>query len=283
MNYEKLDFQHKEQLVENFSKIKVSLSEYSFANVYLFRKNHQYEVINDGQIFLKGHTYDGQTFLMPTVDIQQLDFDHLKELMKTVNFLFPIPEAWLPYFSENEFTFSYNEADTDYVYTVEKMATFKGRKLSKKRNLLKQFLSRYQPDTYCLNFAKIKDAVHILEQWQEDVSSPPEDTDYHACLESLNKLEALDLFGIIYYVDSEPAGFIISEDLTDEMLALHFAKGKRKFKGLYQYMYNTFANVLSDKYTQLNFEQDLGKLALKIAKSSYIPDALLKKYRVMLK
>ena len=45
-------------------------------------------------------------------------------------------------------------------------------------------------------------------------------------------------------------------------------------------MFNHFANMLPRKYEFLNFEQDLGKLALKIAKSSYHPDRMLNKYRV---
>ena len=45
-------------------------------------------------------------------------------------------------------------------------------------------------------------------------------------------------------------------------------------------MYNHFAKILPKKYAFLNFEQDLGKLALRIAKSSYDPDRILKKYRI---
>jgi uncharacterized protein len=45
-------------------------------------------------------------------------------------------------------------------------------------------------------------------------------------------------------------------------------------------MYNHFAKILPKQYAFLNFEQDLGKLALRIAKSSYDPDRILKKYRV---
>jgi hypothetical protein len=33
----------------------------------------------------------------------------------------------------------------------------------------------------------------------------------------------------------------------------------------------------------MNFEQDLGKLELRIAKSSYVPDMMVKKYRVRIK
>jgi hypothetical protein len=61
---------------------------------------------------------------------------------------------------------------------------------------------------------------------------------------------------------------------------LHFAKGNRKFKGVYQYMFNQFARILPGKYQYMNFEQDLGKLALRIAKSSYHPDQILEKYRL---
>jgi hypothetical protein len=124
------------------------------------------------------------------------------------------------------------------------------------------------------------DLLKILNAWQEELGLAKEETDYFPCVEAIEKKEDLGLCGIIYYVDEEPAGFILSEPLSEDTLALHFAKGMRKYKGLYQYMYNSFAKILSPKYEHLNFEQDLGLVALKAAKSSYIPDMLLKKYRV---
>ncbi len=279
----KLDLTHQELLTQRFQQLDITLSEYTFANLYLFRQNHQYEVVTDGEIFVKGKTYDGFTYLMPTRDVRQIDLDLVKSQLRTVDFLFPIPTEWRSHFPTPEFEFDYNEADTDYLYTVEKMATFKGRKLSKKRNLLKQFLALYQPEPFTLNAGRLDDAVKVLDQWQTDVQQPREATDYYPCREALKLLEPLQLFALIYYVNGEPGGFIISEEINPQTLALHFAKGIKKYKGLYQYMYNTFANVLSNRYQQLNFEQDLGKLELKIAKASYLPDALLKKYRVRLK
>ena len=103
MKYEKLGFLHKEQLEKHFTEIEIPLSEYSFANLYLFRKNHDYEIIDGKQVFLKGKTYDGESYIMPTTDISNIDFNELKKLLKPVDFLFPVPEDWLPYFPENEF------------------------------------------------------------------------------------------------------------------------------------------------------------------------------------
>jgi len=75
----------------------------------------------------------------------------------------------------------------------------------------------------------------------------------------------------------------LGEELNQEMFVLNFAKAKKRFKGIYQYMYNNIANLLPQRYKYFNFEEDLGKEPLKVAKSSYIPDALLKKFRVALK
>lgn len=280
MHSEKLSLEHKTLLSERLKKVTNHLSEYSFANLYLFRNKHDYELIFNDEIFIKGKTYDGHSFLMPTWNIEEKDLALINQYLKSVDFLFPIPNEWLGLFPNTVYDQTFLEADTDYVYTVEKLATFKGRKLSKKRNLLKQFLESYQPTTHKFTTDHIEDAIFVLDHWQNDVEVSKENNDYYPCLEALKIYDKLDLCGITYYVDQEPAGFILAEKLNDETLALHFAKGRKKFKGLYQYMYNTFARILSPRYKFLNFEQDLGQLALKIAKSSYIPDHLLKKYRI---
>ncbi len=92
--------------------------------------------------------------------------------------------------------------------------------------------------------------------------------------------EALALCGGIYYADDEPAGFVIGEELNDETFVLHFAKARTRFKGVYQYLYNNFAKVLPPKYRYLNLEQDLNKENLRVFKSSYVPDVMVKKARV---
>jgi len=283
MNIEKLSFNHKDLLYERLRSVDTPISEYTFANIYLFRNPHNYEVVFDKELFIKGKTYDGFIYLMPTTDIRKINYDYLKNLMKDADFLFPMPEEWLGIFNTDEFEFSYKEEDMDYIYTVEKISTFKGRKLHKKRNLLKQFMRLYENEAYPLTEERMEDAVNILNQWKEDIGVPDQETDYDPCLEALKLYDNLILCGGIYYVDKEPGGFIIGEELDEETFVLHFAKGKRKFKGLYQYMYNTFAKILPKKYKYLNFEQDLGHLALKIAKSSYVPDFMLKKYRIRLK
>ncbi len=283
MDIQPLSLTHKDTLGQRLKALACPISEYSFANLYLFREAHHYEVVFDKEVFIRGVTYDRHRYLMPTFDVATADIDYLISIMQDVDFLFPIDESRLGAFDPERFTFTAKEGDMDYVYTVEKMKTYKGRRLHKKRNLMKQFLETYTHHEFALTQDKIKDALSILEEWQQDNSLSGAQTDYVPCKEALNLNEELCLCGIVYYANDEPAGFILGEELNSETFVMHFVKAKKRFKGIYQYMYNSFANLLPVRYKYLNFEQDLDREALRLAKSSYLPDIMLKKYRVGLK
>jgi len=283
MRSEKLGIDHKDLLVPRLKAMKTSLSEYTFPNLYLFRANHDYEVMIDKEIFIRGRSYDGRTYIMPTSDVRRIDTPYLKDLMRDVEFLFPIPEEWLTAFDPAEFDVTFAEGDADYVYTVEKMSTYKGRNLHKKRNLLKQFLELHTHDARPLTNDRLNEARAILNEWLAASDMKPDGTDYGPCLEALERYEELVLCGGITYANDEPAGFVLGEELNPETFVLHFAKARTKFKGIYQYLFNNFAMILPPSYKYLNLEQDLDKENLRIFKSSYVPDLLLKKARVRLK
>lgn len=283
MQKEKLTFKHKALLFDRLKEIEYPLSEYSFANLYLFRQIHQYEVIYDKEIFISGLSYDHQNFLMPTICLKDLDFNYLQSIITGFDFLFPVPEQCLPEFDQSVFDCYCKKSDMDYIYDLNKFSTYSGKKLQSKRNLVKQFLSLYEHQELPLTREHMEDARNILYHWQQDHPGKEDETDYYPCLEALNLYDELRLCGGIYYANNEPAGFIIGEELNKEVYVIHFAKGLKKFKGIYQFMYNNFANLLNAHYKFYNFEQDMGKESLRKAKSSYKPLYMLKKYRVRLK
>ncbi len=283
MKFETIDFSHKDLIVKSLSGIETNISEYSFANLYLFRKYHDYKFgIVDNVPLVFGKSYDNQKFYMILECLKYSDKDFIKKLLCDVDYIFPIDKKWKDFFDLEVFYFDYYDGDSDYIYTVEKMSTYKGRKLHKKRNLLKQHNLNFSTEAFCIDDLNINDAEYILEQWMKDVDMEIDETDYYACKEALEKRKELGLCGVIYYSDNEPSGFILGEGLNNETFVMHFAKGLRYYKGIYQYMYNNFAKKLPRHYKYINFEQDLGKVALKVAKSSYVPDYMLKKYRLKL-
>lgn len=285
MNFQKLEYSHRTVLSTVLRTKNSYLSEYSFTNAYLFRDPHNYKLFQDGNCtFLHGVTYDSKTYFMPVCPIERIPTDKLIELGNTVDFFFPIQEEWLQYFPEDKFQWEYLDGDSDYIYLTERLATLAGRKLAKKRNLLKQYNEYPNREDFILTQDRINDAKKILSIWEEDIQAyDNHGSDYEETLEALNKLIEFNLVGLISYVDGEPSGFVLGEELNDNTFALHFAKGVRKFKGIYQHLYNEFAIYLQEKYLYINFEQDLGKDSLKQAKSTYYPDVMRLKYRVSLK
>ncbi len=281
MTSEPLAFHHKDKLHERLKAVPTFLSEYSFANLYLFRHAHNFHLVVDGQeMWLTGKTYDGHSFVMPTCDIRTQSVEPLLKVARGYDFIFPIDEAWLSSFDPKGVRVEFDEGDSDYIYTTQQMATYQGPKMHGKKNLLNQFMALYTPEAKPLTKERMADARDVLDAWQADMAESKEETDYAACLEAFDLYDELVLCGGIYYVNQEPAGIIMGEEFNQTMFTLHFAKGKRKFKGMYQYMFNHFTKMLPHHYEFLNLEQDLGKLALKIAKASYHPERMLKKYRV---
>jgi hypothetical protein len=281
MNKEKLELKHGALLYDRLKELNLTISEYSFANLFLFRSAHEYEVVTDREIFISGITYDGVRYAMPTSDIRTMDREYFKRVLEEFGMVFPVPEEWLGAFDSGDYKVRCSDGDMDYVYTAEKISTYKGKKLHKKRNLLYQFYDLYEHKAVPLTLERRDDARKILREWQADSGQAVTDTDYNECMEAIDLQDELRLCGGIYYADEEPAGFIIGEEINSDMFALHFAKGLKKVKGIYQFMYNNCAQVLHAQYTYLNFEQDLEKLPLRQAKASYIPDLMIKKYRIM--
>ena len=277
---EPLGLKHRELLYEKLRAVETPVSEYSFANLFLFRREHAYEVVFDREVFISGLTYDGRRYLMPTVDIKGLDMDYIYAMLEGYDFLYPVPEDRLALFPGKLFITVFREGDSDYVFQTEKLRTYAGRRLHRKRNLLKHFREDYRHSAWPLTPERVPDALKVLEAWQDASGQDKEDTDYKACRDGLRCAEEMLLCGGIFYADGKPAGFVLGEERPQETYVLHFAKGLVEYKGIYQYMFNMFASVLPDKYRYVNLEQDLDIEALRASKSSYQPDMMVRKARV---
>jgi hypothetical protein len=282
MNEEPLSLDHKELLRDRFRDLHTQVSEYSFANLYLFRSRHRYSVMFDEEIFVQGTAYDGERYLMPTRDVRRIDPETLDENIARSGMLFPVPEEWLSRFQNPRYSVTFRDEDSDYIIDIGKLSTYGGNKLHDKKNLLNQFMHLYKCDALPLTDALLPDARAVLDAWQNETGSPADATDYAACSEAIARYDELILCGGIYSIEGRPAGFIIGEEQGDATFALHFAKAKREYKGIYQFMYNQFAKIMPSHYTAFNFEQDLGLESLRHMKTSYQPQKMVKKYRVML-
>jgi uncharacterized protein len=264
-----------------FHSLEDGISEYTFANIYLFRDRYSYKVshVSHSQYILTGEREGKKFFLLPFGLPKK---EALKDMFAEHGYLKLVSESIAQELAPIEgFTVEEDRDNFDYLYLREKLANLDGRKLHKKRNLVNVFVNNYSFVGRTLWSQNKSDALSILDGWRTTRDS---DGDYHSTKEAIEHLEELGLHGSIVYVDSEPAGFTIGEELMKgKCFAIHFEKAFDKYKGIYQFMNKCFSSLLSEKYQYINREQDLGDAGLRQAKESYKPIGFVKKYIVHFK
>lgn len=281
---EKLELKHAVPFAGELKKIPTALSEYCFPNLYLFREKHNYKMLKvNGHSYLSGLSYNKERYVMPLKDLEKCSESYLstlKDLLTQFDCLFPIPEKWLHLFPGSDFRNEYIPDDSEYIYNKEKMAEYPGRKLSKKRNLVKQFLNENKPEIRLINKESKKHIIELLELWQTRTVQEMGDSDYYSCIEGLKHFEELNLTGALYLTDNEPCGFIMGEEAGESSYIIHFAKGDTTKKGIYQYMFQAYVREFCANADIINLEQDMGIEGLRKTKRSYQPDFMLNKYRI---
>jgi hypothetical protein len=179
-----------------------------------------------------------------------------------------------PEFLES-FSFRENRAFSNYVYRADALARLRGRKYSKKRNLLSQAAKLYEWTCKPLSQDETSACFAVLETIREEEQPEIEGMLEHeiAALKfALMHFEELEQEGSVLFVDGAPAAFSIFEEISPTTVAVHFERALRKFKGLYQVINHETSKVIFEKgYQFINREEDLGDAGLRDAKKSYHP------------
>ncbi len=260
-----------------FQRVPNGISEFTFANLYLFRKTHNYQVtrINSDLIIFLGKDEQNHFFMAP---FGLPDKKTLQELFTHYRSMKCIAHSQVDELESLGYMAIEDRDNFDYLYRREDLANLTGRKFSKKRNLIKAFLNNFDFKGKPLLEEHIPDALTVLEQWRSERELPG---DYEATQEALENCEALQLCGGIYYAGNKPVAFSLGEELMlGKSFAIHFEKAITGYKGLWQFINQAFASILPDIYETINREQDLGEEGLRSAKMSYKPIDFVRKYRV---
>lgn len=276
-----IDLSHQQELRALFEGMQLNFAEYSFANIFCFGVDCHYRLVKKKNVYLLGqHPQTKEQLLLLMAPPDRLDKQELYEMIEQVDCLYGVPAAWLSFFAHEPFSPLFLPDDSDYLFKVETLRDYRGRKLASKRNLAKQFRHDYQAIAHPLTDERLEDGHQLLELWKEQLPDPT-DSDYTGCKKMLLHWGALEgLQGTIWYVKGRPVGLLIGETLGRDTFLINFMKADRDYLGIYQYMYQAIAASLPAELSYINLEEDLGKPNLRQAKRSYGPHALLHKWRL---
>ncbi len=259
-----------------FQQLPDGISEFTFANLYLFRNTHRYAVTSliDGTPVILGQDRATSFFMLPFAlpelpDLEQLFRD--RGMMKCAS------RAQATLLERRGYRAVEDRDNFDYLYRREDLALLGGRNYHKKRNLIKAFVNSHIFSARPLREEFRDDALRVLDAWRNEADQG----DYEAAHEALERMEDLQLCGGIYYVETEPVAYVLGEEVAGgASFAVHFEKAVSGYKGLYQYINQSFAAILPESYETINREQDLGNEGLRKAKLSYNPSGFVEKFKI---
>lgn len=274
---------------EKLKEDQMNLCEYTFANNFVWSKVYHVQVAcayGCGVIRYRGQENYQYSFPFGNGDKKAM-IAHLRKICavhgRRLDF-YPLTEKcryelmdWFP----GVFEIYANRDNFDYVYTVEKLSTLKGKKLHGKRNHIARFMDdgdwHYKPLTEknmdeCRRMAKEWTSLRT-EKWNEEMA-----LEVGVLEVACSNFQALELCGGVLYKGDKIVAFTIGEPLNADTFVVHFEKAFPDLQGAYPMINQQFILHEAQNYQYVNREEDTGDLGLRKAKLSYYPDLLVKKY-----
>ncbi len=273
---------------EELAKMASQSCEVCFPNIFMYREPYGIEFV---EIEKRLVVYERATriihYPLGEKTAPELLYKISKAFVKaglTDGGIYDVPESFLDDYPDCDrfFELEYDEGAIDYLFSVEKIASFTGPKLRKKHNLVKQFQANWP---YAEVRKITKADIPIAAKLAADLNSRLEqceflDEEALALKNAWENFEELGLSGIILFAEPDyPAGLSVYSVLPEsDTVDVHFEKADHAVKGASQTLTWQLAIALRGKAKFMNREQDMNEESLRHAKRSLDPERFFKRY-----
>ena len=224
-------------IIDSYTKGIFSICDYNFINLLIWSKgdNLQYKIENN-VIYIKGEYLREITYFLPVSldsDINEVK-TAIDEILKKGYSINLIPENWKIKLEEIYF-FEEQHDSFDYCYLLEELAFLKGRKYTKKRNKINQFMKKYDFKYEKIELSNIELVKEFQSNWisDEKVKNNKEIIKENLGIkEVLNNYFNLNLCGGVLFVDNCVVAYTIGEKIGNQM-CVYIEKADEKYMTTY--------------------------------------------------
>lgn len=255
--------------------------------------NYEYAIVN-GTLLIKGLVEDDRSMTAFSLPLGDMPLEESVKLLREyceeagIRLRFSaIPENALEEFiSLNPLRVEELTDMGDYIYDAEKLGTLSGKKMSKKRNHVNKFEAE-NPDASVewIDASNLKEVLDFM-----DLVDGEADSDRQAASERELTRRVLEngvvngseMSGLVLRAGGKIVAFSVG-DVKGDTLFVHIEKALREVNGSYEAINKYFVREMMNKYEGIKYvnrEDDAGDIGLRMAKESYHPVEILKKYNV---
>ena len=265
-------------------------SDYSFLNLWAWAEEYGLTWAWDEQLVWIKQARPRAAYWAPVGDWGAVDWSRrLDTAIEGAAEFIRVPEALAAKWkkgTDGRLSINEQRGQWDYLYRTSDLIELSGNRLHKKKNLLNQFVKKYDFDYRSFGSRQIEHAMAMQEDWctwRDCESSEVLAAENRAILRVLSRWDELGpILGGALFVDGIIVAYTLAEPLSEDTLLIHFEKGCPDYKGVYQAINQMFLSHAGRPYRWVNREQDLDNEGLRKAKLSYQPSGFLKKHKVLL-
>ncbi len=285
-HFKKLDLDSKPLFDSYFSKFPPTISEYTFTNLFMWRKKYKffYAELDNTLYLMRTDIDDGFIHLFPPIGKRLTEvYGVLKNFMeyekKTVE-IQRMDAALLTAESDLPILIKSDRNNWDYVYSTKDLARFEGGKYANIRKKLNRFEKEHQLEFKRLNKEQIEVCLAMQEEWCAMRSC--KDDEHLGIREIVELFDVLQFDGGLLYAENKVIAYTLGEYLNPTTLVTHVEKANPLYDGAYQAITKRFNMVYEQKAEFTNREQDLGDEGLRTSKERLHPVKFIEKANIIL-
>jgi hypothetical protein len=284
-----ISISNKEDLDVIFAKYPPEISEYTFTNLFVWRRAREIRLSRmDGLLVVLVCLPSGEEYFMPPVAGERVASEvrdllrYLKRKGKEPK-MGRIPESMVTELQRSGFIAVHDRDNSDYVYHRRDLEYLEGRKYDGKRNRIKKCLREHRCEYITVTSEVLGKCLEMQKAWcdvHQCALVPDLASEYEAIVETFGNFEDLKVVAGGVAVDGKLEAFAVGEKLNANTAVVHFEKANPGIEGLYQVVNQWFCKYALSGFEFVNREQDAGDEGLRKAKESYHPHHMVNKYVV---
>ncbi|HNY12326.1 MAG TPA: phosphatidylglycerol lysyltransferase domain-containing protein [Candidatus Wallbacteria bacterium] len=295
----KIDLQHKPSIEKYFKKENINISDYTFANNYIWFENADgfMAEINDN-LCMFIYNDEALTLLLPPVGGHSKN-ETLRECFKIMNKINANPNdskadyVYADFLNNVDFeAFEVERQNPDYVYISHDLTELRGNKYKTKRNENNYFIKNYNFQYSPYSFIYRDAAMDLLYRWAnlrlismgsvQNLEHFVElmELERKAITRALDHHEELGLKGAVITIDGRIEGITFGEKINETTASVLIEKTNFQFFGISQFLFKEFCRNEFSDCAYVNVGDDLGFENLRKVKMSYHPYEYIPKYTI---
>lgn len=286
--WQRVEISHKVK-IEEYTKGRFKSCDYIFSNLLLWSIGDELEFLEEDNIlYLRGSYLKKETYFLPLPkNRDNIEYEKgIEKLLDEGKEIELIPEELYPLLSE-KYTLDETRDSFDYIYKSSDLRDLLGRKYTKKRNKVNQFIKNYDfkiEEFSEINMLKIKD---FQREWFNKRKCTSDEVKILELEKESKGLEILldnySYLGIDAYaimVAGKIVAYTMGEKNSQDTITILVEKASDEYKGGYQAINSIYLKNTKLESEFINREDDAGEEGLRRAKESYYPVKMLKKYKI---